>query len=262
MTLVSSRPKLTLRPSNLSEIEAARIGAFLRVGHHRFRCDCSIVQCAGPRRSASRVRIRGYAKRGRNPARCTQRPGRYLEGTGSLAVPRPGHRSRPAWAADGAPRPGFVDRVQDAPRVAYLPHIRAAHTMARQLRGAIRHDQRHIKSFPGSFVRRMARLDFADACGRNRPLVADPGRDVQHRGDPGAHDAAIDVELPQREEPAGKPLPRNRPGDLAQSGRKPLGPRLQPAAGTTRRHLAAAFDACRGSQGDGVIEPRLDGLSR
>lgn len=43
MTLTRTRPRLKLRPSNLSEIEAARIGAFLRVGRHRFLCDWSIV---------------------------------------------------------------------------------------------------------------------------------------------------------------------------------------------------------------------------
>lgn len=43
MTLVRSRPHLKLRPSNLSEIDAARIGAFLRVGRHRFLCDWSLV---------------------------------------------------------------------------------------------------------------------------------------------------------------------------------------------------------------------------
>lgn len=43
MTLVRTRPRLRLRPSNLSEIEAAKIGAFLRVGRHRFLCDWSIV---------------------------------------------------------------------------------------------------------------------------------------------------------------------------------------------------------------------------
>jgi len=43
MTVASGRPRLKLRPSNLSEIEAAKIGAFLRVGHHRFQCDWSIV---------------------------------------------------------------------------------------------------------------------------------------------------------------------------------------------------------------------------
>ena len=43
MTSVGIRPHLKLRPRNLSEIEAAKIGAFLRVGRHRFLCDWSIV---------------------------------------------------------------------------------------------------------------------------------------------------------------------------------------------------------------------------
>ena len=36
-------PRLTLRPDNLTEREVAKIGAFLRVGRHRFLCDWSLV---------------------------------------------------------------------------------------------------------------------------------------------------------------------------------------------------------------------------
>ena len=43
MTAVRTRPRFTLRPIHLSEIEAARIGAFLRVGRDRFLCEWSIV---------------------------------------------------------------------------------------------------------------------------------------------------------------------------------------------------------------------------
>jgi len=39
MSLVQGRPRFTLRPSNLSDIEATTIGAFLRVGSHRFAGD-------------------------------------------------------------------------------------------------------------------------------------------------------------------------------------------------------------------------------
>jgi len=63
MTVVHARPRLTLRPSNLSEIEAARIGAFLRVGRDRFQCDWSIVP-EGP----CHVLVMGEPPRDRAPA--------------------------------------------------------------------------------------------------------------------------------------------------------------------------------------------------
>jgi len=43
MSLVQGRPRFTLRPSNLSDSEAATIAAFLRVGSHRFLGDWRMV---------------------------------------------------------------------------------------------------------------------------------------------------------------------------------------------------------------------------
>jgi hypothetical protein len=43
MTAARARPQLKLRTGNLDEREIAKIGAFLRVGGHRFLCDWSVV---------------------------------------------------------------------------------------------------------------------------------------------------------------------------------------------------------------------------